>query len=103
MKLRSTDVWAGIDQIAMERGLSTSGLALAAGLDPTTFNKSKRVLGGHERWPSSSSIARVLDVMDVSLVEFAEKVERSAAGRPIPKAVRRPRKDLLVQPGTAGE
>ena len=36
-------VWDAIDQIAEEHGLTASGLAKRAGLDSTTFNKSKRI------------------------------------------------------------
>jgi phage repressor protein C with HTH and peptisase S24 domain len=35
-------IWSAIDALAARRGHSPSGLAKAAGLDPTTFNKSKR-------------------------------------------------------------
>ena len=52
------DIWRGIDLLAESRGLSASGLARKAGLDPTTFNRSKRLTAaGKERWPSTESIA----------------------------------------------
>ena len=41
--LRHGDVWHAIDLLAKRYGLSASGLARRAGLDPTTFNPSKRV------------------------------------------------------------
>lgn len=73
---RAKDFWAAIDQIAAEHHLTRSGLARAAGLDATTFNLSKRVKrDGHERWPASSSIARVLEATGKDLVEFARTVE----------------------------
>ena len=93
MKLRSKDLWAALDQVAEECGLTASGLARAAGLDATTFNKSKRLKSdGSERWPSSSSIARVLAVADISFIEFAAKTEFAAAGKL--KAPRQPRKAI---------
>jgi phage repressor protein C with HTH and peptisase S24 domain len=56
------DVWNAIDAIADRHGLSASGLARIAGLDPTAFNRSKRVSkDGRARWPSTESIAKVLD------------------------------------------
>ena len=42
-------------------GLSPSGLAKKSGLDPTTFNKSKRITpDGRARWPSTESVAKAL-------------------------------------------
>lgn len=59
--LNHGDVWGAIDQLAARNGLSASALARSAGLDPTTFNKSKRVApDGRPRWPSTESIAKVL-------------------------------------------
>jgi len=56
-------VWAAIDALASQNGLSPSGLARLAGLDPTTFNPSKRVAGdGRPRWPSTESLAKILAV-----------------------------------------
>ena len=58
-------IWNAIDMFAHERGLSCSGLARRCGLDPTTFNKSKRLsVYGQERWPTMSSIAKVLNAMN---------------------------------------
>ena len=57
-------IWHAIDMFARERGLSCSGLARKCGLDPTTFNRSKRLsVFGQERWPTMSSIAKVLNTM----------------------------------------
>jgi phage repressor protein C with HTH and peptisase S24 domain len=56
------DIWNAIDALAERHGLSASGLARLAGLDATAFNKSKRVSkDGRERWPSTESIAKVLE------------------------------------------
>lgn len=55
-------IWEGIDSIAKRHGLSASALAKLAGLDPTAFNPSKRVSkDGRERWPSTESIAKILE------------------------------------------
>jgi phage repressor protein C with HTH and peptisase S24 domain len=64
-------VWHGIDRLARERGLSASGLARRAGLDPTTFNPSKRVTKQSKpRWPSTESLAKILSATDTSLDAF---------------------------------
>lgn len=66
-----TQIWDAIDKLAMSKGLSTSGLAKKAGLDPTSFNKSKRQSPeGKLRWPSTESISKVLSVTDSTTSEF---------------------------------
>ncbi|MGD9816195.1 MAG: S24 family peptidase [Hyphomonadaceae bacterium] len=80
-------IWRAIDALAARRGMSASGLARAAGLDPTTFNKSKRQTpDGRARWPSSESIARALAAAETSWDEFAALIsgKPSGAGRAIP-------------------
>ncbi len=53
-------------------GFSVSGLARAAGLDATSFNKSKRATpNGKPRWPTTESIAKCLDATRTSLDDFA--------------------------------
>ncbi|MFM9940665.1 MAG: helix-turn-helix transcriptional regulator [Hyphomicrobiaceae bacterium] len=65
-------IWQAIDTLASRRGLTPSALARLAGLDPTTFNRSKRVTPeGRPRWPSTESIAKVLEATGTSLDEFA--------------------------------
>ena len=55
-------IWDAIESFAHEHGMSCSGLAKYSGLDPTCFNKSKRLTQyGQERWPSTSSIAKILN------------------------------------------
>jgi phage repressor protein C with HTH and peptisase S24 domain len=69
-------LWTAIDELARRHGLSASGLAKAAGLDPTAFNKSKRVTAeGRPRWPSTESLARVLEATGAGLDEFVMLVE----------------------------
>jgi phage repressor protein C with HTH and peptisase S24 domain len=64
-------VWAALDALAARYGLTASALARKAGLDATTFNKSKRQTpDGRLRWPSTESVAKVLDATGASLDEF---------------------------------
>ena len=73
--LSHADIWRAIDRLAKEYGLSASGLARRAGLDPTTFNKSKRTTReGRLRWPSTESIAKVLAATGAGLEEFVSYV-----------------------------
>ena len=69
------DVWRAIDRLAQEYRLSASGLARRAGLDPTTFNKSKRVTReGKNRWPSTESVAKVLAATGATMNEFVSYI-----------------------------
>ena len=69
--LTHAEVWSAIDRLAARAGLSASGLARRAGLDPTTFNKSKRITPqGRERWPSTESIAKALAATGTSIDVF---------------------------------
>jgi len=78
--MRHDDLWRAIDILAAERGLSTSGLARAAGLDPTSFNPSKpRARNGLPRWPSTESVAKVLAAASISLDSFAALVAGARA------------------------
>lgn len=66
-------IWVAIDALAAKHGYSASGLARKSGLDPTTFNKSKRIAAdGRPRWPSTESIAKALDATGASLDSFME-------------------------------
>jgi phage repressor protein C with HTH and peptisase S24 domain len=66
-------VWAAIDVIAERYGFSASGLAKKSGLDPTSFNPSKRHgPDGRPRWPTTESIARVLEASGASVEEFSD-------------------------------
>jgi len=78
--LSHKQIWSAIDALASKYGHSPSGLARAAGLDPTTFNKSKR-LGpqGRLRWPSTESISKILQVTGASLEDFVALISRSGA------------------------
>lgn len=73
--LTHEDLWSAIDRLAELHGLSTSGLALKAGLDATSFNRSKRVSkDGRERWPSMESINLILAATNTSFQSFAAMI-----------------------------
>lgn len=66
-------IWLAIDRLAQRNNHSTSGLAKKAGLDPTSFNRSKRFgADGKPRWPSTESISRVLIATESTMAEFLE-------------------------------
>ncbi len=73
--LKHADVWRAIDRMAAKHGMSASGLARRSGLDPTTFNKSKRITKeGKQRWPSTESVSKVLTATGDSLAEFVAQM-----------------------------
>ncbi len=65
------DVWRAIDLLAAQNGLSVAELARQAGLDRTTFAKSKRRQDGRPRWPSTESLSRVLNATNSSMSQFS--------------------------------
>ncbi len=76
--LKHADVWKALDRLAREYGYSASGLARKSGLDPTTFNKSKRITReGKLRWPSTESVSKVLAATGANLAEFVSYVTDS--------------------------
>src|SRR5436190_8591804 len=80
--LTHAQVWAAIDALAERAGLSASGLAKRAGLDPTTFNKSKRITpDGRERWPSTESLAKALAASGSSIDTFVQLIGDGSRGR----------------------
>src|ERR1700712_2584994 len=79
--LTHPQIWRAIDALAARHGMSPSGLARLGGLDPTTFNKSKRgAANGKLRWPSTESLAKVLAATGSSLDEFTALVGKGGAG-----------------------
>ena len=69
--LTHEQIWVAIDALAARQGLSVSSLARLAGLDPTTFNRSKRKsVDGNPRWPSTESIAKILAATQVNVDDF---------------------------------
>lgn len=102
--MKHEDIWRGLDTLAAENGLSVSGLARAAGLDPTTFNPSKRSSpDGRCRWPSTESIAKVLEATGASLESFTALVSGARAlSNPRTLAQRRIPLIGLAQAGSEG-
>ena len=77
--LTHENLWTAIDTLARMNGFSTSGLAKKAGLDPTIFNKSKRIsVDGRLHWPTTESIAKILGVNNSSFGQFASIIHNKA-------------------------
>ena len=73
--LTHDQIWTALDRLAERAGITTSALARRAGLDPTTFNKSKRTTPeGRERWPSTESVARSLTATNTSIDTFVQLI-----------------------------
>ena len=77
--LTHSQIWTALDRLAERAGLSASGLAKKAGLDPTTFNKSKRITNdGRERWPSTESVAKALAAANIGIETFVQFIDETA-------------------------
>jgi phage repressor protein C with HTH and peptisase S24 domain len=80
--LTHAQIWAALDRLAAHAGLSASGLAKKADLDPTTFNKSKRITPeGRPRWPSTESVAKSLAATGTSVTTFLNLLTDGKPGR----------------------
>jgi phage repressor protein C with HTH and peptisase S24 domain len=87
--LSHKQIWDGIDQLAARNGLSASGLAKRAGLDPTTFNKSKRTTKqGKPRWPSTESLSKILDATGTAMRDFVDLMAEGGASRRAPERLK---------------
>src|SRR5882757_2452136 len=86
--LTHAQIWHALDRLAARSGLSASGLAKKAGLDPTTFNKSKRITpDGRARWPSTESVAKSLAATGTTIDTFVQLIDetgRSAIKKTVP-------------------
>src|ERR1700710_288865 len=84
--LTHSQIWRALDRLAARSKLSASGLAKRSGLDPTTFNKSKRITpDGRARWPSTESIAKALAATSVSVESFVSLIgEGGGAAHAVP-------------------
>ena len=85
-QLTHAQIWNALDKLAARSKLSPSGLAKRSGLDPTTFNKSKRITpDGRARWPSTESVAKALQATGVSVESFVSLiVDTSASAQAVP-------------------
>ncbi len=63
-------LWIAIDRLAAREKISVSALARRAGLDPTSFNVSKRRHGQRLRWPSTENLMQLLRVTSTSIDDF---------------------------------
>lgn len=80
--LTHEQIWKAIDALAERHGMSPSALARRSGLDATTFNKSKRKTeDGRLRWPSTESIAKMLQATGASLDEFVALISAQQPAR----------------------
>ena len=69
-------IWNAIELFAHDHGMSCSGLAKRSGLDPTTFNKSKRAsVFGQPRWPSTETISKILSATNASPQDFFKYIK----------------------------
>ncbi len=69
-------IWLGLDRLAASKGYSPSGMAKIAGLDPTSFNKSKRHSpDGKPRWPSTESLSKILAATGATMSDFISLIE----------------------------
>jgi phage repressor protein C with HTH and peptisase S24 domain len=76
--LTHAQLWTALDRLAARAGLSASGLAKASGLDPTSFNRSKRITPqGRERWPSTESVAKALAATNTGIGVFVQLIGES--------------------------
>src|SRR3954467_15980669 len=86
--LTHAQIWSALDRLATLAGLSPSGLAKKSGLDPTTFNKSKRITrDGRARWPSTESVAKALSATGTTIDTFVQLIDetgRSAIKQTVP-------------------
>ncbi|MDR0741240.1 MAG: hypothetical protein LBF28_00510 [Rickettsiales bacterium] len=73
-------IWKAIEGFAAAHRMSCSGLAKNSGLDPTTFNKSKRwSKEGQPRWPSTLSISKILSSTGSNIEDFTKFVRTDEA------------------------
>jgi transposase-like protein len=71
--ITNSQAWHAFDKLALINNVSVSGLARLSGLDATTFNKSKRTFSsGKERWPSMCTVAKVLNALHMTMIDFAK-------------------------------
>jgi phage repressor protein C with HTH and peptisase S24 domain len=84
--LTHAQIWNALDRLAARAKLSPSGLAKRSGLDPTTFNRSKRITpDGRPRWPSTESIAKALAATGTSVETFVSLIaDSSGAAQAVP-------------------
>lgn len=102
MMLKHEDIWKTIDLLAERHQLTPSGLARRAGLDPTSFNKSKRFgTDGRLRWPSTESISKVLDATGTTMEQFTGYLTSASGRSRIPEGAFPPQRSAIPLLGFA--
>lgn len=79
------EIWRAIDALAERFDMTPSAMARMAGLDPTSFNRSKRgstEADSRPRWPSTESLAKLLEATGVNFSEFAALTEQAPVRAP---------------------
>lgn len=79
------EIWRAIDALAERFDMTPSAMARMAGLDPTSFNRSKRgstEADSRPRWPSTESLAKLLEATGVNFSEFAALTEQAPVRTP---------------------
>lgn len=75
MSFTHEQIWGGVEAVALSKGITVSRLAVISGLDPTSFNRSKRVdTQGRKRWPSTETISKILQATNTDLETFTSLV-----------------------------
>ena len=84
--LTHAQIWNALDRLAARAKLSPSGLAKRSGLDPTTFNRSKRITpDGRARWPSTESVAKALAATGTGVETFVSLIsDNTGAAQAVP-------------------
>ena len=96
-------IWSALDALAQRNDLSASGLARRAGLDPTAFNRSKRWSSdGRARWPSTESLAKVLQATGATLDELIGLIGSEGGKPPTDRTVARIPLLGLAEAGAGG-
>jgi phage repressor protein C with HTH and peptisase S24 domain len=95
-------IWEAIDSLAARHDLTPSGLARKAGLDPTSFNKSKRSSAdGRQRWPSTESIYKILAATGSTVEDFLSLFKPPLPGGGAPEQVPSPERSAIPLLGFA--
>lgn len=80
-KNQNVFVWLTIDQLARKNKMTPSRLAALAGLDSSTFNKSKRFDNmGTYRLPSLNSVMAVCNALNITLTQFGMEMDEIIEG-----------------------
>ena len=78
------NIWGTIDAIAKANNMSISRLAVASGMDSTSFNKSKRATKYKLRMPTVETLLSIMNACNMDWFQWAEifsQVSRTKKGR----------------------